>query len=60
MSDSKERIQETLKAWEPIYAKEGINLTEEDAREISENLWEFFSILARWDKEDKQRKEKQI
>lgn len=57
MSDPKERIQETLKAWGPIYAKEGIKLSEEDARQISENLWDFFSVLARWDKEDKQKKD---
>jgi hypothetical protein len=57
MSTSKDRIQETLKAWGPIYAEKGIKLTDEDARQISENLWEFFSVLARWDKEDKQKKE---
>jgi hypothetical protein len=48
---SQKRIQETSKAWGPIYAKEGITLTREDAREISDSLWEFFSLLARWDKE---------
>lgn len=43
-TSEEERIKATLEAWGPIYAKEGITLTREDAREISQNLWIFLVL----------------
>jgi hypothetical protein len=38
-------IKRTREIWQP---RIGRNLTNEDARQISENLTGFFSILAEW------------
>ncbi len=38
-------IDRTLKAWQP---RTGRNLTNEDARQIAENVTGFFAILAEW------------
>jgi len=50
-------IKKTLKTWQPKYDEIGVKLTEEDAREILDNLTGFFEILHRWDKEDKAKRE---
>jgi hypothetical protein len=38
-------IDRTRKVWQP---RIGRNLTDEDARQISENVTGFFAILAEW------------
>ena len=38
-------FERTRKVWQP---RIGRNLTNEDARQISENITGFFSILAEW------------
>jgi hypothetical protein len=38
-------IERTRKVWQP---RIGRNLTNEDARQISENVTGFFAILAEW------------
>ena len=38
-------IGRTLKVWQP---RTGRNLTDEDARQIAENVTGFFAILAEW------------
>jgi len=40
--------------WSQVYGRQ---ITEEEYREISSNLYDFFTLLHRWDKEDKQKKE---
>ena len=45
---NKELIDKTIDVWQPHSEKK---LTEEDAREIIENLTGFFDTLARWDRE---------
>jgi len=52
MEYSDELIKKTIKMWQP-YSKEP--LTREDAREIIQNVTGFFDILARWDREQKER-----
>jgi hypothetical protein len=47
---TKEFIQETIDVWQP-YSKE--KLTEEDAREIIDNMTGFFALLNKWDKEQR-------
>jgi hypothetical protein len=42
---SKETIQKTLDCWGPDYAKHGEILTEEDAREILDNVTGLFDLL---------------
>lgn len=42
---SKEMIQKTLDVWGPDYAKMGEILTEEDAREILDNVTGLFDLL---------------
>jgi hypothetical protein len=39
------RIDRTRKVWEP---RIGLDLTDDDARQIGENVTGFFSILAEW------------
>jgi len=55
MKYSKEQIQETLDYWGPKYASIGEKLTEDDAREILDNLIELIELLAEEDR--KQRKQ---
>ena len=38
-------IEQTHKVWQPRLQR---NLTDEDARQIAENITGFFSILAEW------------
>ena len=41
-----DRIQRTRELWEPLY---GHALSDEDCRQINENLVGFFRVLIRWD-----------
>ena len=50
MAYSKETIQSTLNLWQPKYDKIGVRLTEEDAREILDNVTGFFHLLFELDK----------
>ena len=43
-------IDRTCKVWQP---RIGRNLTNEDARQISENVTGFFAILAEWSRLEK-------
>jgi hypothetical protein len=43
--------QEQIKAWSKLYGRQ---ITEEEYREICNNLYGFFKILLEWDKEDKE------
>lgn len=47
---SKELIQKTLDVWAPEAAKKGEILTEEDAREILDNVTGLFEILMEIDR----------
>jgi hypothetical protein len=42
---SKETIQKTLDVWGPEYAKKGEILTEDDAREMLDNVTGLFDLL---------------
>lgn len=44
-----------IKEWSRLYGRQ---ITEEEYRQICENLGGFFDILYKWDKEDKENKEK--
>ena len=46
-------IEKTRAFWSKRYGRE---LSSEEAREISERLYEFVSILTWWDKQDKLKK----
>ncbi len=48
---SAELIQYTIRVWEP---RLGRKLTEEDARQILENVVGFFRVLLDWDRKDRQ------
>jgi len=50
---SPQRIKETLEFWQPKYDQLGVKLTEEDAREILDNLTGFFNTLAEIDRRQK-------
>lgn len=50
MPYSKELIQKTLDFWQPRYDVMGEKLTEEDAREILDNMIGFVELLAGLDK----------
>ena len=50
---SKEMIQRTLDEWGPDYAKRGEILTEEDAREILDNVTNLFELLIEIDRNHK-------
>lgn len=43
-------IQRTLDEWGPLYAKRGEVLTEEDAREILDNVTGLFELLIEIDR----------
>lgn len=47
---SKEMIQKTLDYWAPKYAERGEILTEEDAREILDNVTGLFELLIEIDR----------
>lgn len=46
-------LKKTAEVWQPHYKR---RLTEEDAREIAENLTGFFDLLAEWEKKEKESK----
>jgi hypothetical protein len=46
---SKEFLEETIQVWQPLSEEK---LTEEDAREIVENLTGFFSLLRQWEQKN--------
>ena len=46
-------IEKTRLFWSE---RAGREISTEDAREISERMYEFISILVRWDKQDKLKK----
>ena len=46
-------LKKTVEVWQPHYKR---RLTEEDAREITENLTGFFDLLAEWEKKEKKSK----
>jgi hypothetical protein len=50
MPYSKELIQKTLDLWQPKYDTIGVKLTEEDAREILNNMTGLVLLLADLDK----------
>lgn len=50
MSISAEQIQDTLAFWQPRTTRK---LTEEDARQINENVIGFFRVLREWDRADR-------
>ncbi|MCI0613814.1 hypothetical protein L0244_12590 [bacterium] len=49
-----EFLEKTIRVWQPHYKKK---LTQEDAREIAQNLSGFYRILAEWDAKEKAKKE---
>jgi len=52
---SKEMIQKTLDVWGPKYAEKGVQLTEEDAREILDNVTGLFDLLYELDQKYKEK-----
>lgn len=52
---SREFLEKTIHVWQPL-SKE--RLTEEDAREIVENLTGFFSLLRQWEQKNGKEEEK--
>jgi hypothetical protein len=52
---SKEILEKTIRVWQPLSEKQ---LTEEDAREIVENLTGFFSLLGEWERENGKEEDK--
>ena len=52
---SKELFRKTIAAWQPLSLS---HLSEEDAREITENMVRLFTLLSEWDDKDRQRKRK--
>jgi len=48
-------LKKTIKMWQPYSDQE---LTEEDAREIIQNLAGFFDLLAEWERKDQELKSK--
>lgn len=48
-----EQIKQTLEFWRKRAARQ---LTNEDARQITVNMTQFFEILAEWDKRDRNRR----
>ena len=54
MNYSRELIQNTLDYWGPQYSSIGEKLTEEDAREILDNVIGLFDLLAELDREHNQ------
>jgi|GEM_PF-1112289 len=52
---SKEILEKTIRMWQPLSEEQ---LTEEDAREIVENLTGFFSLLGEWERENGKEEDK--
>ncbi len=52
-TDKEQIIKETCEFWE---SRTGQSLTDEDAREIIENITGFFKIIAKWDSKAKEKK----
>jgi|GEM_PF-3488138 len=52
MNTQNEILKETIELWQSRVNKE---ITEEDAREISETLYEFIKLLLSWYEEDQWR-----
>jgi len=52
---SQEMIQKTLDVWGPEYAKKGEVLTEDDAREILDNVTGLFDLLYELDQKYKEK-----
>jgi hypothetical protein len=48
-------IHYTIETWQPYYEEE---LTEQDAIEIIDNFTAFMKLLIKWDREKKERREK--
>ena len=51
---SKESLEKTITAWQPFSSSV---LSEEDAREIAENIMGLFSLLSEWEKKDGEKSE---
>jgi hypothetical protein len=47
-------LKKTVEVWQPLTKEK---LTEEDAREIIDNITGFFSVLKKWDDEERRKKE---
>ena len=54
MKTKVELIKKTIEVWQPLSNEK---LSEEDAREIIENIAGFFSNLKRWDDEERRKQE---
>jgi hypothetical protein len=52
---NKEFFRRTIQVWQPLSED---RLTEEDAREIVENLTGFFSLLEEWDQKHEEGQKK--
>lgn len=53
-SYSKELLRKTITTWQPFSS---CVLSEEDAREITENIIRLFSLLSEWEKKDGEKSE---
>lgn len=51
----KKLIQKTLEYWQPKYDTMGVKLTEEDAREIIDNMTGFIKLLDEWDRAENEK-----
>ena len=47
-------LEKTIQVWQPLSEKK---INEEDAREIIDNVTGFFSILRKWDDEERRKQE---
>ena len=54
LEQKNKEIQQEIDTWSLLYGK---RITEEDYKEICENLAGFFLILKRWDEEEKTKRE---
>ena len=51
---SQEFLEKTIRVWQPFSSSV---LSEEDAREIAENIMGVFSLLSEWEKKDGEKSE---
>ncbi len=51
---NKDLLNKTMQVWQPLCEEK---LSEEDAREIIENIAGFFTILKKWDDEERRKQE---
>jgi hypothetical protein len=51
---SKQLLDKTIEVWQPLSEEK---LSEENAREIIDNVTGFFSILKKWDEEERRKQE---